>query len=53
MIEIIFVIRRGDSNEYSQHMFSLRIIGNYPSIITKYPPYLFHYMCFTGMVLSV
>ena len=34
--------RRGDSNEYPQYMFLWRTIENYPSIITKYPPYLFH-----------
>ena len=33
---------RGDSNEYPQHMFLWRTRENYPSIITKYPPYLFH-----------
>ena len=32
--------RRGDSNEYPQHMFLWRIEENYPSIIIKYPPYL-------------
>ena len=33
---------RGDSNEYRQHMFLWRNKQNYPLIITKYPPYLFH-----------
>ena len=33
---------RGDSNEYPQHMFSCRTDENYPSIIIKCPPYLFH-----------
>ena len=32
-----------DSNVYPQHMFLWRIVQNYPSIITKYPPYLFHW----------
>ena len=34
--------RRGDSNEYPQHMFLWRTIENYPLIVTKYHPYLFH-----------
>ena len=34
---------RGDSNEYPQHMFLWRTKENYPLIITKYPPYLFHW----------
>ena len=33
---------RGDSNEYPQHMFLWRTGENYPLIIIKYPPYLFH-----------
>ena len=33
---------RGDSNEYPQHTFLWRNKQNYPLIITKYPPYLFH-----------
>ena len=33
--------RRGDSNEYPQHMFLWSNKQNYPLIITKYPPYLF------------
>ena len=33
----------GDSNEYPQHMFLRRNKQNYPLIITKYPPYLFHW----------
>ena len=33
--------RQGDSNEYPQHIFLLRNMKNYPSIIIKYPPYLF------------
>ena len=33
--------RRGDSNEYPEHMFLWRTDENYPSIIIKYPPYLF------------
>ena len=33
------------ANEYPQHMFLWRIDENYPSIIIKYPPYLFHCMC--------
>ena len=32
--------RRGDSNEYQQHMFLLRSDENYPLIIIKYPSYL-------------
>ena len=32
----------GDSNEYPQRMFLWRNKQNYPLIITKYPPYLFH-----------
>ena len=35
---------RGDSYEYSQHMFSWRTKNNYPSIIIKYTPYLFHWL---------
>ena len=38
--------RRSDSNEYPQHMFLWRNVENYPSIITKYPPYLFHWILF-------
>ena len=34
--------RGGDSNDYPQHIFLWRNKQNYPSIITKYPPYLFH-----------
>ena len=30
-----------ESNEYPQHMFLWRTDKNYPSIIIKYPPYLF------------
>ena len=33
--------RQGDSNEYPQHMVLWRTDENYPSIIIKYPPYLF------------
>ena len=33
---------RGDSNEYPQHRFLCRTDEKYSSIITKYPPYLFH-----------
>ena len=33
----------GDSNEYPQHMFLRRTDKNYPLIIIKYPPYLFHW----------
>ena len=33
---------QGDSNEYPQHMFLQRNKQNYPLIIIKYPPYLFH-----------
>ena len=36
--------RRGDSNEYPQHVFMEKygkLSLNYPSIIIKYPPYLF------------
>ena len=36
--------RRGDSNEYPQDMFLWRTDENYPSIIIKYPPYLFHWI---------
>ena len=32
---------RGDSNEHPQHMFLWITDENYPSIIVKYPPYLF------------
>ena len=35
-------ICKGDCNEYPQHMFLWRTDKNYPSIIIKYPPYLFH-----------
>ena len=31
---------QGYSNEYPQYMFLRRTDGNYPSFITKYPPYL-------------
>ena len=34
--------RQGDSNEYPKHVFYWRTEENYPSIIIKYPPYLFH-----------
>ena len=37
----IILPRRGDSNENQQHMFLWRTDENYPSIILKYPPYLF------------
>ena len=33
-----------DSNEYPQHMFLWWTDKNYPSIIFKYPPYLFFWM---------
>ena len=33
----------GDSNEYPQHMFLWRTGENYPSLIIKYPPYLFYW----------
>ena len=33
----------GDSNEYPQHMFLWRTGENYPSVIIKYPPYLFYW----------
>ena len=32
-----------DSSEYPQHMFLWRTNENYPSIIIKYPPCLFHW----------
>ena len=32
-----------DSNEYPQHTFLWRIGENYPSVIIKYPPYLFYW----------
>ena len=35
--------RRGDSNEYPQHMFLWKNKQNYPLLITKYSPYLFHW----------
>ena len=38
---------RGDSNEYPQHIFLWRNKENYPLIITKYPPYLFHWVLFS------
>ena len=34
--------QQGDSNEYTQYMFLWRNKQNYPLIITKYPPDLFH-----------
>ena len=34
---------RGNSNEYPQHLFLWRNKQSYPLIITKYPPYLFHW----------
>ena len=39
---MLWVLRRGDSNEYPQHtcMFLWRTAENYLSIIIKYPPYL-------------
>ena len=36
------IYRQGDSSEYPQQMFLLRNKQNYPQIILKYPPYLFH-----------
>ena len=36
--------RWGDSNEYPQHKFLWRTDEIYPSIIIKYPPYLFHHI---------
>ena len=51
--------RRGDSNEYPQHVFLWRNKQNYP--ITKSPPYIFYCMCMlfcglttksTAMVMS-
>ena len=36
--------RRGDSNEYPQHLFLWRTNENFPWIIMKYPPYLFHWI---------
>ena len=41
--------QQGDSNEYPHHMFLLRNKQNYPLMITKYPPYLFH--CNIGLIL--
>ena len=41
-VEAFLIFCRGDSNEYPQHMFLWRSDENYPLIITKYPPYLFH-----------
>ena len=38
---------RGDSNEYLQRMFLWRTGETYPSIIIKYPPYLFFCSEFT------
>ena len=32
--------RRGDSNEYPQHIFLWRNKQNYPLIITKYPSHV-------------
>ena len=37
-----YVVGTRCSNEYPQHMFLWRNKQNYPSIIIKYPPYLFH-----------
>ena len=34
--------RLADSNQCPQDMFLWRTEENYPSIITKYPPYVFH-----------
>ena len=44
--------QRGDSNEYSQHMFLWRNKQNYPSIITKHTPYLFHWYMTLLMMLK-
>ena len=43
---IIFISSpwRGNSNEYPQHMFLWRNKQNYPLIITKYAPDLFHWI---------
>ena len=42
---------RGDSNEYPENKFLWRTDENYPSIIIKYPPYLFHgYFLFSHTV---
>ena len=40
--------QRGDSNGYPQHMFFWRNNKNYPLIILKYPPYLFHWYSSTS-----
>ena len=34
----------GDSSEYLQYMLLWRTVENYPLIIIKYPPYLFHWL---------
>ena len=41
---MLWVLIRIDSprHEYPQHIFLWRTDENYPSIIIKYPPYLFH-----------
>ena len=41
--------RRGDSNEYPQHMFLWRTDKDYLSVIIKYPPYLFHLYCLSKL----
>ena len=44
MLQVLIRItsHQGDSNEYPQHMHLWRTAQNYPSVIIKYPPYLFH-----------
>ena len=40
------------TNEYPQHTFLWRIDENYPSIIIKYPPYLFFCMVQYGQTVK-
>ena len=44
---------RGDSDKYQQHTFLWRTDENYPSIIIKYPPYLFHWYFHEKLKLSL
>ena len=53
LIRIASTPRRGDSNEYPQHMFLWRNKENYPSIIIKYPPYLFFWPSFSSRLPSI
>ena len=40
---VCWIVCRGYSNKYPQHMFLWRTVQSYPLIIIKYPSYLFHW----------